>query len=1162
MYLKKIKISGFKSFVESTELHFPHDMTAVVGPNGCGKSNIIDAVRWVLGESSAKHLRGDAMADVIFNGSVSRAAVSRASVELIFDNAQQRIDHALLQYNEVSIRRELYRDGTNQYYLNGKKCRRKDVTELFLGTGLGPRSYAIIEQGMISRLIESKPVELRNFIEEAAGISKYKEKRRETELRIKQTKDNLNRLADIRAELGSQIDKLKVQSAVALQFRQLKQQQRETKSRLSLVQIYDVERAVNQLEKQRLALVTEQQKFTTSGTKLDTQMTVIDMQLQALNIQIDSLQQDFYLHGTELTKLEQQILHHQARNHESAGKQRQYQQQHSQLQQLLSDEKQQLNELQQRLELTEAEHNQLQTQLHTLELSLIQANISSAETASQHAAYVEQQQMLNAELTLLTGSQKSAQALLAKTQSQHGELTTELQQLMSQSMQAVINDKSQQLVSSQEYKRQIATQVSQLEPQLASVATQMSEAEQQLSQSLDAQRELTTSQQVLTELLRQSQDNELAHHWLESNFNTIPLTLLQQLNVEPGWEPAVEKVLANWLDAYCINSNDLASFNLNELPALQWVTSSQCPVRTGSLAEKVTGNLFNRLLNQVCCVATSAAALQASQADGRYSYITPEGDWLSDEGNWLATASHGSIAPQGRIAMQQQLQQLQIQLAAIAQRVTEQQARLALLQDDYQQCQALLQDAKTANQQAQQRLEQLNLELDLLQQQQRQWQHSVDQLQTRLSGLDLLISSEHAEVMSYASKIAIAELQLNEQVNSDALLQKAALAQQAQADKDNYLAHQQQLAGQAQSLLLTQTKLTVEIEKQQQVIGKTEQQFQQIIESIAGLGDSKLHEEKLQQLQAELAILVEKQLAADRNNLKNKSQRTKLTDDKRELAQKHARIIASGLKVSDKIQLLDIKQANNKAKEQLLYQQIREDNVDIAKLKRDCVNILTQKEYQYTLQQLDSQLQQMGAVNLAAVEEFEQQSQRKLYLDEQTDDLDKAIATLEAAIIKIDKQTRARFATTFDNINNDFKALFPKVFGGGAAWLELTSSNLLDAGVAIMARPPGKNNARISLLSGGEKALTALSLVFAIFRLNPAPFCMLDEVDAPLDELNVGRFCKLVQEMSETVQFIYISHNKLAMEMAQQLIGVTMHEPGVSRIVAVDISTAIELTDN
>jgi len=972
MYLKKIKISGFKSFVDTTELLFPHDMTAVVGPNGCGKSNIIDAVRWVLGESSAKHLRGDAMADVIFNGSVARSPVSRASVELLFDNAKQRIDHALLQYNEVSIRRELYRDGTNQYYLNGKKCRRKDVTELFLGTGLGPRSYAIIEQGMISRLIESKPHELRHFIEEAAGISKYKEKRRETELRINQTKDNLNRLADIRIELGVQIDKLKVQSAVAQQFRALKQQQREAKSRLGLVQIYDVERSINQLAQQKLVLMNEQEKFTASTTKLQTQITDFDVQLNELNVLIENQQQAFYLQGTELTKIEQKILHHKARKQESTGKQQEYQQQCEKLKLLLQEEQAQLQTHQQHAQLTESDFQRLSTELMVIEQSLATATVTSDQAIAQHAVYLEKIQRFSSKLDVLTNAVKSAESVLNKSKLQRSELAEEQLQLAKHSKQVLISDKTaeQQQLQSQETK--LAHELAGLNNGFQGINKQVSVLDANIHKNVAEQIEIKASLSVLTELLRKAEHADHAHSWLECNFDAIPLKLLQQLEVEPGWEAAVEKVLANWLDAYCITDAQLAKFTLDELPALQWFKPSECDARPGSLAAKVKNNLFNRQLNQVTCVANIIDAKAGVEKHSEYSYITGHGDWFTDEGVWLSQHAKANVSsPQGRIEMQLQASQLQARLVAIETLMGKQHNQLTALkvtQDEYQH---QTEQVQTNLHDKQNEVKQLTVELGLLQQQQAQWQLTHDQLNMRLLTLDNLLAIEAEEVQRFNEQIVSTQAAIAQLANDDGLIQKAEVAK---ADKAKFLKEQQVLAQQVQELRLVKTKFTVEIEKQQQLIAKTDAQYQTILQDIAALGDDSLYAESLQQLETARAIAAEKQIAIETDNNVKKKSRTKLVNDKRDVEEKRARIMTSSAKVKDKVQQLDLKQANNKAKEQLLYQQIADDHVDVDTLKRECVNILTLKEYQQQLKQFETQLQKIGAVNLAAVAEFEQQS--------------------------------------------------------------------------------------------------------------------------------------------------------------------------------------------
>jgi len=1160
MYLKKIKISGFKSFVDATTLLFPHDMTAVVGPNGCGKSNIIDAVRWVLGESSAKHLRGDAMADVIFNGSTGRSPVSRASVELLFDNSQKRVEHSLAPYNEIAIRREYFRDGTNQYYLNGNKCRRKDVTELFLGTGLGPRSYAIIEQGMISRLIESKPLELRNFIEEAAGISKYKEKRRETEMRIKQTRDNLARLSDIRIELGNQLEKLQAQSLVAKQFRDLKKQQRESKAKLALVQIYDVERLGAQLEKQQTLIQTEEFRLAAIRTKITTGIDAISVQQHDLQLQLDELQNSFYQQGTELSKLEQSIVHQKSRKQETTAKQSQHQQQQIQLNTLLQGEQQQLAQLQNSVQVNQQALTQKQTEILDVETQLIASKAVSEQLLKQQDNFLQIKKDQQAQQVMLADRATHAEKLYVKTQEQHQLLLAEISQLARQDSSVKISNKRQlaeQLNSTLEQRTQQSQEQLQLKQQLEDSVKLLTHAVTEQSQQLQ---DLSASQQVTSGLLQVRSHDDSGKDWLAQNLQRSPKQLLNSLQVKAGWEFAVEKVLSHWLDAYALTNSEVSQFNLDELPGLQWFTQSTEKALDDTLATKVRSQTFNYLLNNIVCVATRQQAMTAIlQSPKEQSFITINGDWFTHDGVWLADQNVDKAAVKSRIILQQEaddlalkIAELQPQLALDKQQLTELQSQLAILLD------VITADNQKTNELKNQHSN-LVLEIKLLQQQQTVWQENVSKLALRNTEMQTLLQQEQLQVTETEQTISVLTAQINaHQIDDNIALQTE------KAKQNNLLLTEQKekLSQTIQLLTVNKAKYTVEIEKQQELISKTESQNQQLQADMQRLQLDGGTESLLQQLQRQRDDVVKQKIVTETQQIKFKSQSSKLQQNKHDLQIKHDKLNRDIAKSKDKAQQLALKQANNKAKQQLLYQQVADDNVDIVALKRECGNILTTKEYQHILNKIDEQLHAIGAVNLAAVEEFEQQSQRKQYLDEQTDDLERAIETLETAIVKIDKQTRARFSSTFEKINTDFKSLFPKVFGGGAAWLELTSSNILDAGVTIMARPPGKKNARISLLSGGEKALTALSLVFAIFRLNPAPFCMLDEVDAPLDELNVARFCKLVKEMSASVQFIYISHNKLAMEMAEQLIGVTMHEPGVSRIVAVDIAAAMEFTDN
>lgn len=1160
MYLKKIKISGFKSFVDTTTLHFPHDMTAVVGPNGCGKSNIIDAVRWVLGESSAKHLRGDAMADVIFNGSSARAPVSRASVELSFDNTLQRVDHALSQYNEIAIRRELFRDGNNQYYLNGKKCRRKDVTELFLGTGLGPRSYAIIEQGMISRLIESKPHELRNFIEEAAGISKYKEKRRETEQRIKQTRDNLSRLSDIRIELDRQIEKLKEQSIVAQRFRELKKEQREAKAKLSLVQINDLERNNAQLSKQHDNISTELRDVEAKLIAFTSEMNELSAQKDALDIVVSEGQDAFYKQGSQVSKLEQEILHYKSRLLESTEKVKQLTQQEKQLHTLLLQEQKELQDL-------ELKYSENERSLTSIQDEIDRTRVTIESTASEKKSLSDQQsKAISKENTLKTQVEKvqnqldHAEIVLAKSTAQSDALLLEQSAILALDQQANIELKSAEL---DKRKANVVKLNERLQTEKAQLNGHLQECEKLKSALVlvDEKRQILLEKRAVNlGQLKQEKVSPATERWLSDTFSAKPDQLLASLHVESGWELAVEKVLADWLDAYDIELSNLSGLDIDSIPEIRTFQTVTQAISSGSLAEKVTNPVFHSLLNNVICVDDRQSAVLQLETNSGNSYITPQGDWFRQDGAALSSTMQDSDEHnESRIALQQQVNQQTVDLDELVHEINVQKSALSTLEhlivltkDDVEQITQQRQLEQTHS-------DKLNVELQLLNQQQQTWLTNKNKIQVQLSAIDTLLVRERHDVKQHQDKQKELVELVNNLPSQDSTIRRLdELEQQLLA----LTRAESAAADKRQTVQIAQATFRAEISKQKALIEKTILQSADIASSMTALNVDTNIDRVLEKLESRLTEFVKAQLALETAQIKNKEQSSQLAESRQIIQLKHDKLLKSSNKLKDRLQQLALKQANSKAKEQLLYQQAQDDNVDIVTLKRDCVNMLTNKEYQQILVKLDSELHAIGPVNLAAVEEFDKQSERSNYLAEQTDDLEKAMATLETAIVKIDKQTRARFSTTFEKINTDFKALFPKVFGGGAAWLELTSNNVLDAGVTIMARPPGKKNARISLLSGGEKALTALSLVFAIFRLNPAPFCMLDEVDAPLDELNVTRFCKLVQEMSETVQFIYISHNKLAMEMAEQLIGVTMHEPGVSRIVAVDISAAMKLTDN
>lgn len=1149
MRLKHIKLVGFKSFVDPTKVPFPHQMTCVVGPNGCGKSNVIDAVRWVLGESSAKNLRGDAMTDVIFNGSNARKPVSQASVELVFDNTSGRIQGEYANYAEISVKRLVTRDGRSDYFLNGSKCRRRDITDLFLGTGLGPRSYAIIEQGMISRLIESKPQELRVFLEEAAGISKYKERRRETENRMQHTRDNLDRLNDVRDELGSQLDKLQRQAAAARRYKDLKAQERKYKAELQALRWLAQEQQAESIRAKIREQETELERWLAEQRGSERGTTELREQAEESKQKLDAVQQQYYQLGNDVTRTEHQLQTQRQQLQQREQRRAQLQAELSQLQQTLADDQLQREEL----ETTVVE---LQPQHEAAEQSVAAASERFEQDESawlkwqddyqQHLDALqrrrEQQQQLQLQQQRLEHQQQRLSDELTRAKTTIDELQREQQQLDSGDLQADIAKLTEQAELHQQEALQAQSQQQQLQAELEQLFV---ERDQQKS----TQQQLLGRQSSLEHLLKaaQAQDWPVAvQQWLQQH-NIKPLGQVRDLlQADANWQFAVEQVVAPWLDAWVVE----------KLPA-QWpqqlgarlITLSPGNVKATSLASKVTGPLARwALLQGMTCVENADSATSAD------SWITATGQWFYGDSFQVAnfTAADSQLAQQQELAdviealqhgeqrlatMEQQRQQLQQQLEQV-------QHQFSQAQDTLREVQAQLASRQEKLQWQQQQAQALVHKQQQLSEQCEQWQQEQETLaltQQEIEQQLLQLSEQQPTGDDDSWQAKRSELQLARQQSRDALT----TAQH----------HLQQLTMQLQQ---AQTQL----QHHQTLINRVAQQQQQLHEQLQQLNEPDVEgQEQLELLAMQLEELLQTRELVDeeRRNWANalSEQEAKI----REISQGAQGVHGQVEKVRAQLQSSQMELAALQERTRNVLAVLQEMNQPLKPVLEQLPETADEKAWQTELERLQNAIQRLGAINLAAIEEAETLAERKQYLDQQNDDLSAALETLETAIRKIDKETRHRFRTTYDAVNSGLQELFPKVFGGGSAYLELTDDDLLETGVSIMARPPGKKNSTIHLLSGGEKALTALSLVFAIFRLNPAPFCLLDEVDAPLDDANVGRFCRLVEEMSTTVQFIYISHNKVAMEMASHLAGVTMQEAGVSRLVAVDIDEAVALTE-
>lgn len=1174
MRLKSIKLAGFKSFVDPTKVNLPGNLCAVVGPNGCGKSNIIDAVRWVMGESSAKNLRGESATDVIFNGSTSRQPVGQATIELIFDNHDRTLAGAFASYNEVSIRRKVTREGQSTYYLNGQKCRRRDVTDLFLGTGLGPRSYSIIEQGMISRLIESRPEELRVYIEEAAGISRYKERRRDTSNRISRSRENLERLEDIREELGRQLETLKRQAAAAQQYTQLKQDERQHKSQLATLQWRELRQ---KLLDQRIGMGRIQDEIVLQTSEQDTRSAQIDVQKDELSILNDSFstqQGEFYRLGADIARLEQTIEHQQHQQRQWQADITEAQQQLQRLDDACTADSKELNHLQQ-------QQDQLAPDTELATEQLYEAEMAQQNSEQQRQTWQQQWQQKTDDQaqfqSLIEVAKTALSHQLQQTQQVERDKTRNQAELDALVLPAddetqMLDEQLQELLLLQET---VSEQVSSSELQLQQDRQSERDIQQrldQLSQSLGAISGQLSSLQLL---LREAQQGaaEMPQAWS----NGASRQLVDSMQVDVGWETAVEQVLQDWLASYLLAqwpANADAGADLGDIlsPAeglALLVGAPQLPVMDAvidaqRLIDKITAPTQLAGLMGHIYVAQDwhLAYTLLAQLPLHASVVMPDGLWLGH--GWLRTPPRQG-SKTGLLERKQQVQTLLSQQSELQDSHQQTSLELEHIRGVIAEQEQQLTQTRVQLQTGQQQCQQQQQALALLKQQQGQALGQQQRLQARLHEHRDRLQQLDADMSLSQEQLSEHQLALEEaqegvpEIQAEKEVLDAALAQ----DRINFNQKQQlviQLQARMSSVEAQTNSLTRSLQRLQEQQAQWRQK-QEEVRNRAGAGEGVANGEAAEQLNQQLEGMLQQRLTAEAAMEQQRHGMSQVEQLVRQLEQQQLR------------QQQDVSQRQTLLQEQRLVERELEVNANNIKNTMLQQNILVEKlaevlpeeasqsQLSQLLEQCQNRIKRLGAINLVAIEEYKQQQERKVFLDQQYDELIEALDSLEQAINKIDKETRARFKQTFDTVNESLNALFPKVFGGGRASLELTDDDMLSTGVTIMAQPPGKRNSSIHLLSGGEKALTAIALVFSIFQLNPSPFCMLDEVDAPLDDANVERYARLVKEMSAQVQFIYISHNKIAMEMATQLLGVTMQESGVSRLVTVDVEQAINMTE-
>ena len=1161
MRLTAIKLAGFKSFVDATTFTAPTNLTGVVGPNGCGKSNIIDAVRWVMGEGSARVLRGELMSDVIFSGSSTRKPVGTATVELLFDNSDGQVGGEFARFNEISVRRTVSRDGISNYELNGTRCRRKDIRDLFLGTGLGSRSYSIIEQGMISQVVEAKPEEIRGHLEEAAGISRYKERRRETENRIRHTRDNLDRLSDLREEVSSHLDRLKRQARAAERYGKLKKQRRELQSRLMALQWREQMVIAADGREQLQKLETILQRHLAEQRAAESELENVHQQQGDATEQFNEVQGELYAVGSDIARLEQTIRHarelqaRQKREHGEVSASLQDLEQHMVL------DRAQVEDLTSRLAKADPDLNVAREAEASADETLRGIEVEVQQWQDQLESQYQEGRAFNQAADQLRARIEILDRRMADASERESELKTQSAALDLKPHQAAIEALAADL-------SRALTEEDAKDQALNQARLNLSEQQEALRQGLDQEHVLQGSLHTLEgrfEALNAMQqasaeDGNPEREWLERHGLADAPRLLSVIQTEKGWEAAVELVLGDWL-GFVLNSDprtpagELSSLEGVELGLLREQSGGVRP-RSGSLAEKVKApDAVIALLNHVMVADDLSEAMECfDDMASEESAITPGGEWVGP--GWVRV-SHAD-AGAGMLAREQEMATLEEAISEARGRWQKQRDQNEKSRDEIGRLEASVQSLQAAaNDLHRERTElesklagekdrveylsgrgkDVGTELDNLAQQQKADASAVKEARKDLDAtLEKMAGSEEkrAELDRQRSELLERRESAREQA-SDARERRHALALDVQT-------HRASLESLSQSL-----------ERMDSQAAQLQKRFLELSQQVASDVDPEAeHKVEMDQLLAK-RIEIEEKLSAARAGLDALEEKYREQDALRQASLQRADAQRSDLERAR------LTQQEVELQARTLQRQVEENEENVEELAAALPEEASVESWQEEIERLSLRITRLEPVNLAAIQEYEEELKRKEYLDAQDEDLNKALTTLENAIAKIDRKTRTRFKDTFEMVNKGIQDLFPRLFGGGHAYLEMTGEDLLTTGISIMARPPGKRVSSIHLLSGGEKALTAVSFVFSIFRLNPAPFCLLDEVDAPLDDANVGRFSAMVKEMSDSVQFIVVTHNKITMEMVHQLSGVTMREPGVSRLVQVDIDESASL---
>ncbi|MQM37253.1 Chromosome partition protein Smc [wastewater metagenome] len=1167
MRLAKIKLSGFKSFVDPTTVTLPGDLVAIVGPNGCGKSNIIDAVRWVMGESSAKHLRGESMADVIFNGSGSRKPVGTASIELVFDNSDGTITGQYAGYNEIAVRRQVNRDGQSAYYLNGTRCRRRDITDIFLGTGLGPRSYSIIEQGMISRVIEARPEELRRYLEEAAGISLYKERRRETERRIRDTLENLERLEDVRDEVARQLEKLKRQADTAERYKGLRAEQRQRQAELHVLRLQGLEAERERLEGELRRRDTEVEAAVAEQRRLERETESVRARHAEDSDRLNEIQAEYYGVGSEITRLEQRMKHQremrEARRAEEAR-----------TREALDEHRASLEQDGEKLRLAEERVAELEPEHEALAEAEAGADEGVQQAQQALEDWRERWERFNEDAQQPARTAEVERARIEQLERQ-GEERTRQRERLAQEIESLDE------ALARESDEAGAERLEALEERLEGLRERLDERDEaltaledeatELDESLEGTREerhRTAARLTSLETLQEAAlgEGEAAGRWLAAQGLDDGERLARRLDVEPGWERAVEAVLGAHLQAVLVTDPGryvaaLAALEGDEIVLQRPADGVPDGASPGDgLARRVSAPwpVAGLFAGVHTAEDVDAALARAPDLAPGEEIVTPDGtrfgpDWVHARGE--------ARDDTGVLARERDLSETREALETLDARLAEQEARRGELRERIADLTERRDDDRDALHEAERERASLQAQVDNQRAQQQERGERRRARQAELEDLAEAIEEINADVRAARERQAEAldRSEALDETRERLNEEKLGLQDQLDAARERLAdvrSRRHDVALRLESATTARQSLAESVSRQKAQCERLEARLAELAaadDEPAEVDDEAAEAERQRLLERRQSV--EHELGEARTRLGDAEERLRDLETRRGEAERSVTELREGTE-SARYRSYELK-----IRIQTQAEQLAEMEVDRAETATALPEDADEQRWEAELERLDERIRRLGPINLAAIDEYRELESRKGYLDSQYEDLNEALETLQSAIRRIDRETRQRFKETFEKVNEGMQRLFPRLFGGGSGYLELTGEDLLETGVAIMARPPGKRVSNIHLLSGGEKALTAVALVFAIFELNPAPFCMLDEVDAPLDEANVGRFCDMLQALSDRVQFIVITHNKVTMAAASHLAGVTMNEPGVSRLVAVDMEAATALVD-